>query len=118
MYSLLSQVVDLLAEGFDTHYGARSIKYEVERRVVTQLAVAHERQLISKGCRIKIAVNNPRSLVDDEKINEGNNEEKDEEKDEENNQEEPTIKLQILEEGGDNYKDLLVTDENPFSLND
>lgn len=37
------EVLSLLAEGYDTHYGARSIKYEVERRVVNQLAAAHER---------------------------------------------------------------------------
>lgn len=37
------EVLSLLAEGYDTHYGARSIKYEIERRVVNQLAAAHER---------------------------------------------------------------------------
>lgn len=36
------EVLSLLAEGYDIHYGARSIKYEVERRVVNQLAAAHE----------------------------------------------------------------------------
>ena len=41
-----SQVLSALADGYDPHYGARSIKYEVERRVVNQLAAAHERGLI------------------------------------------------------------------------
>merc|ERR1711976_523094 len=35
------QVLDVLADGYDVHYGARSIKHEVERRVVSQLAMAH-----------------------------------------------------------------------------
>lgn len=37
------EVMSVLADGYDAHYGARSIKYEVERRVVNQLAAAHER---------------------------------------------------------------------------
>ncbi|EFN88178.1 Caseinolytic peptidase B protein-like protein [Harpegnathos saltator] len=41
------EVLSVLADGYDVHYGARSIKYEVERRVVNQLAAAHERGLIS-----------------------------------------------------------------------
>ncbi|KAF7386824.1 caseinolytic peptidase B protein isoform X1 [Vespula maculifrons] len=43
-------VLSVLADGYDSHYGARSIKYEVERRVVNQLAAAHERGQIAKGC--------------------------------------------------------------------
>jgi len=37
------EVLSVLVDGYDIHYGARSIKYEVERRVVNQLAAAHER---------------------------------------------------------------------------
>lgn len=37
------EILSVLADGYDVHYGARSIKYEVERRVVNQLAAAHER---------------------------------------------------------------------------
>ncbi|XP_012234478.1 mitochondrial disaggregase-like isoform X2 [Linepithema humile] len=44
------EVLSILADGYDVHYGARSIKYEVERRVVNQLAAAHERGQLSKGC--------------------------------------------------------------------
>ncbi|XP_031834752.1 mitochondrial disaggregase [Nomia melanderi] len=44
------EVLSILADGYDTHYGARSIKYEVERRVVNQLAAAYERGQITKGC--------------------------------------------------------------------
>ena len=42
------EVLSLLADGYDSHYGARSIKYEVERRVVNQLAAAHEQGQLSK----------------------------------------------------------------------
>ncbi|KAJ8667136.1 hypothetical protein QAD02_008798 [Eretmocerus hayati] len=44
------EVLSVLADGYDSHYGARSIKYEVERRVVNQLAAAHERGQLDKGC--------------------------------------------------------------------
>lgn len=43
-----------LADGYDVHYGARSIKYEVERRVVNQLAAAHESGFIDKGSVVQI----------------------------------------------------------------
>lgn len=48
------QVLSVLADGYDVHYGARSIKYEVERRVVNQLAAAYERGQIGKGCCVML----------------------------------------------------------------
>uniref|UniRef100_A0ABM0N1I6 Caseinolytic peptidase B protein homolog n=1 Tax=Saccoglossus kowalevskii TaxID=10224 RepID=A0ABM0N1I6_SACKO len=53
------QVLDVLADGYNVRYGARSIKHEVERRVVNQLAAAHERSLIHNDCHINITVNDP-----------------------------------------------------------
>jgi ATP-dependent Clp protease ATP-binding subunit ClpB len=47
-------VLAILADGYDVHYGARSIKYEVERRVVNQLAAAHERGIIGNGSIVKL----------------------------------------------------------------
>lgn len=49
-------VESALADGYDVHYGARSIKYEVERRVVNQIALAHERGCLNKGCTVNISV--------------------------------------------------------------
>ncbi|KAL9973514.1 hypothetical protein ACROYT_G019983 [Oculina patagonica] len=77
------EVLDVLADGYDVHYGARSIKHEVERRVVNQLAAAHERELISPGCSLHITVDYPKdktgkSLVEDVA---------------------PMIKLQLIKEG-------------------
>jgi ATP-dependent Clp protease ATP-binding subunit ClpB len=46
--------LDFLADGYDINYGARSIKHEVERRVVNQLAAAHESNLIENGSHILI----------------------------------------------------------------
>ncbi|ESN91999.1 hypothetical protein HELRODRAFT_104131 [Helobdella robusta] len=48
------KVVDMLADGYDVHYGARSIKHEVERQIVSKLALAHERNLINEGCTVKL----------------------------------------------------------------
>ncbi|XP_072900443.1 mitochondrial disaggregase [Hemitrygon akajei] len=53
------QVMDVLAEGYNLHYGARSIKHEVERRVVNQLAAAYEQELLPHGCTLRIAVERP-----------------------------------------------------------
>jgi len=47
-------VLDLLADGYNVHYGARSIKHEVERRVVTQLAQAHESGALGPGCSVLV----------------------------------------------------------------
>lgn len=45
-----------MADGYDVNYGARSIKYEVERRVVNHLAAAHERGLIGDGSTVNVSV--------------------------------------------------------------
>ncbi|GAB6029005.1 hypothetical protein CHUAL_004793 [Chamberlinius hualienensis] len=50
------QILNVLAEGYNVHYGARSIKYEVERRVISQLASAHENNFIKKGSKVHVAV--------------------------------------------------------------
>uniref|UniRef100_A0A673M3A7 Caseinolytic peptidase B protein homolog n=1 Tax=Sinocyclocheilus rhinocerous TaxID=307959 RepID=A0A673M3A7_9TELE len=49
-------VLELLAGGYNLHYGARSIKHEVERRVVNQLAAAYEQELLPKGCTLRLTV--------------------------------------------------------------
>ena len=48
------KALDFLVNGYDINYGARSIKHEVERRVVNQIAAAHENCLIEKGSNILI----------------------------------------------------------------
>ncbi|XP_047989288.1 caseinolytic peptidase B protein homolog isoform X1 [Leguminivora glycinivorella] len=62
-------VLGALADGYDVHYGARSIKHEVERRLVNQLALAAERGALARGCcvlvtaasgRLALAVRAPR----------------------------------------------------------
>ncbi|XP_046553435.1 caseinolytic peptidase B protein homolog isoform X1 [Haliotis rubra] len=98
-------VVDVLADGYDVHYGARSIKYEVERRVVTQLAMAHERKLISNGSTIKLSVPNRDDILTDK--SHGTIDQK----------EHSHIKLKVLKEGSKNkYVDVdLNKVDNPFT---
>ncbi|XP_073404577.1 mitochondrial disaggregase isoform X3 [Dendrobates tinctorius] len=50
------EVMDVLADGYNVHYGARSIKHEVDRRVVNQLAAAYEQDLLPRGCTLRITV--------------------------------------------------------------
>ncbi|ODM89084.1 Caseinolytic peptidase B protein [Orchesella cincta] len=83
-----NRVVQALSTGYNLHYGARSIKHEVERRVVNQLAAAHENQLLVPNSTIHITA---------------------EELDNDLNKEEYCIKLQIKTQG-----DKLVDLENPI----
>ncbi|CAF3685833.1 unnamed protein product [Adineta steineri] len=46
------KALDCLADGYDINYGARSLKHEVERSVVNQLAAAHEQGLIESGNQV------------------------------------------------------------------
>ncbi|CDS08469.1 hypothetical protein LRAMOSA09831 [Lichtheimia ramosa] len=49
-------VVDVLAEGYNIRYGARSIKYEVERKVVNLIAKANENDEVMDGGRVHVIV--------------------------------------------------------------
>ena len=50
------EVLNFLADGYNMYYGARSIKHEVERRVVTQLALAHETGQLTSGSTVRLLV--------------------------------------------------------------
>ena len=47
-------VLSLLSGGYNVYYGARSIKHEVERMVVSQLALAHETEQLAPGCTVQL----------------------------------------------------------------
>ncbi|KAI8882482.1 hypothetical protein K501DRAFT_221194 [Backusella circina FSU 941] len=51
-----AEVVDLLARGYNIRYGARSIKYEVERKVVNLIAKANENDDVLDGGRVHIVI--------------------------------------------------------------
>lgn len=51
-----ADVVDVLAEGYNIRYGARSIKYEVERKVVNLIAKANENDDVIDGGRVHVVV--------------------------------------------------------------
>ncbi|XP_053399271.1 caseinolytic peptidase B protein homolog [Mercenaria mercenaria] len=103
------QVVDALADGYDVHYGARSLKYEVERRVVSQLAMAHERQLIEPGSCVKLTVAETRAVSGSSKTDD----------DDARRKETITpIKLQLVKKGTfrDSFIDIdLSKKDNPFT---
>ncbi|XP_026748185.2 caseinolytic peptidase B protein homolog isoform X2 [Galleria mellonella] len=56
-------VLGALADGYDVHYGARSIKHEVERRVVNQMALAAERGALGRGCDVLLSARGGRVLL-------------------------------------------------------
>ncbi|CAO3638696.1 unnamed protein product [Cunninghamella blakesleeana] len=49
-------VVDMLARGYNIRYGARSIKYEVERKVVNLIAKANENDDVVDGGKVHVVV--------------------------------------------------------------
>ncbi|UXI23121.1 Sars1 allergen SMIPP-C [Sarcoptes scabiei] len=51
-----SNVIGILANGYDVHYGARSIKYEVERRVINKISNAYENGFVRTGAKIHVVV--------------------------------------------------------------
>lgn len=51
-------VTALLARGYNVHYGGRSLKYEVDRRVITLLAHAQEQGFLKRGCSVHVKVVN------------------------------------------------------------
>lgn len=65
------KALEFLANGYDINYGARSIKHEVERRVVNQIAAAHEYGLIDRGSHILISANLPSGKQEDVDIVKG-----------------------------------------------
>lgn len=82
------RVEHYLADGYNVYYGARSIKHEVERRVVTQLALAHETDQLTKGSKVRLTV------IDFE-----------------SNDHEPTLKMTIKKSENTDFVDLA----EPFS---
>ena len=52
------EVVAVLARGFNPSYGARSIKHEVETKVVNKLSKAHEREELRPGNCVRLQLKN------------------------------------------------------------
>ena len=52
-------------QAYNLRFGVRSIQHEVERKVVSKLAQAHERDHIQQGTQVKLAVspNDPTDIV-------------------------------------------------------
>ncbi|XP_069828009.1 mitochondrial disaggregase isoform X3 [Dendropsophus ebraccatus] len=84
------EVMDVLADGYNVHYGARSIKHEVDRRVVNQLAAAYEQDLLPRGCTLRITVDDS-----DKHLLRGNRADEDGE----GQRRTPRLRLEIVEPG-------------------
>lgn len=85
------EILSVLADGYDAHYGARSIKYEVERRVINQLAAAHERGQLGKGCCVLLKANWHESGA--------------------------SITLSVRQKGSKNFVDIIETDKWTTNVN-
>lgn len=48
------KVIDVICKGYDIHYGARSIKHEVERRIINQISELYHKLKSSKKVHISV----------------------------------------------------------------
>ncbi|KAG8226018.1 hypothetical protein J437_LFUL004139 [Ladona fulva] len=101
-----SNVEAALADGYNVYYGARSIKHEVERQVVNQLAAAHERGKIGDGCIVDITAEGPSEEQSDKPLSK-----EDVKKKHNLNNKQTVIKLRVKAEGVKEFADL----DEPFS---
>ncbi|NXX51459.1 CLPB protein, partial [Tricholaema leucomelas] len=100
------EVMDVLADGYNLHYGARSIKHEVERRVVNQLAAAYEQELLPRGCTLRIAVeDSDKQLLKSPEGAEGGPGAK-----------VPTLRLELVEQGSRSRRLEIKAPLSPHSL--
>lgn len=53
------KVVEVICKGYDIHYGARSIKHEVERRIINQISELHH--TVRNAKKVHISVNDSNS---------------------------------------------------------
>ncbi|CAM4337641.1 mitochondrial disaggregase isoform X2 [Lepidochelys kempii] len=101
------EVMDVLADGYNLHYGARSIKHEVERRVVNQLAAAYEQDLLPRGCTLRITVDDSdKQLLKT----------KDSSSPEEEERRAPTLRLEIVEKDSKSRKLDIQAPLNPDEI--
>ncbi|EMP27291.1 Caseinolytic peptidase B protein like protein [Chelonia mydas] len=113
------EVMDVLADGYNLHYGARSIKHSqrdyliegfqalVERRVVNQLAAAYEQDLLPRGCTLRITVDDSdKQLLKT----------KDSSSPEEEERKAPTLRLEIVEKDSKSRKLDIQAPLNPDEI--
>lgn len=55
------KVIDVICRGYDVHYGARSIKHEVERRIINQISELHYNAKHAKKVHISVKDNEGQS---------------------------------------------------------
>lgn len=52
------KVIDVICKGYDIHYGARSIKHEVERRIINQISELHHTVKNAKKVHVNVDQDN------------------------------------------------------------
>jgi len=57
------KVIDVICKGYDIHYGARSIKHEVERRIINQISELHHKVKTAK--KVHVSVNSDQETDND-----------------------------------------------------
>ena len=55
-------VITVLTDGYDVSYGARSVKHETERKVVSKLAKAFENGTLKKDMKIIMCCDLPENV--------------------------------------------------------
>ncbi|ETO23819.1 caseinolytic peptidase [Reticulomyxa filosa] len=67
------KAVDLIRDGYNMRYGARSIQHEVEKRIVNQIAKYHESGNIRPGCKIRITGDISKNVIQLDLLQKGKN---------------------------------------------
>lgn len=57
------KVVDVICQGYDIHYGARSIKHEVERRIINQISELHYNAKNARKVHISVKDHESKDLI-------------------------------------------------------
>ena len=60
--NLSKDVITVLTDGYDVSYGARSVKHETERKVVSKLAKAFEDGTLKKDMKIVMCCDLPENV--------------------------------------------------------
>ena len=60
--NLCKDVITVLTDGYDVSYGARSVKHETERKVVSKLAKAFEDGTLKKDMKIVMCCDLPENV--------------------------------------------------------
>ncbi|KAI0982209.1 hypothetical protein GJ496_002426 [Pomphorhynchus laevis] len=64
-------VIDIICAAYDVTYGARSLKHEVDRKIISLVAKAHEQGLVGSGSNIRIGTDADKKDIVIRKVSKG-----------------------------------------------